>query len=134
MEELNLSNVDHSVARLHQTPATDQEVGLAEAYKAGVVGPLPTAAPVAPAWLQAFQANIDQQFNNFNQQLANVAQQLNVIANELVAMRGEQPILLANSTAGPGEPLYNPNMPGEWVPLLAPSSRDELRSYTREWP
>jgi hypothetical protein len=117
-------------------PATAHEVGIAECYKAALVfsAAAPGQIPAAPPWVQALQANMNQQFANVNQQFANVNQQLANIANDIAAMRNEQPILLANSQAGNREPLYNPTIPG-WV-LLAPphpTTRDELFVFTREF-
>ena len=127
-------------------PATAHEVGLAESYKAALVysagaalpaGGAPPAA-VAPPWLQAFQANINQQFNqqfaNINQQFANVNLQLVNITNDITAMRNEHPILLVNSQAGTHGPLFDPTLPG-WALLAAPNptTRDELLMFTREF-
>jgi hypothetical protein len=110
-------------------PATAHEVGIAECYKAALVFSAtdPAQVPAAPLWVQALQANMNQQFANINLQLAN-------IANDIAAMRNEQPILLANSQAGNREPLFNPTVPG-WV-LLAPphpTTRDQLFVFTREF-
>ncbi len=84
------------------------------------------AAAAAPPWVQALQANMNQQFANVNLQLVK-------IANDIAAIRAEQPILLANSQAGNHGPLYDPTLPG-WV-LLGfphPTTRDELVTFTRE--
>jgi len=110
-------------------PATAQEVGLAECYKAALVFAAvpPALVPVAPPWVQALQVGMNAQFANVNAQLAQ-------ITNDIAAMRHEQPILLANSQAGNHEPLYDPTVPG-WV-LLAPphpTTRDQLKSFTREF-
>ena len=90
--------------------------------------------PVAPPWVQAIQANLDQQFANVNRQLVNVNQQLVDITNVLTNLQNEKTILLANSQAGNQEPLYDPTNPG-WTLLVPPhpTTRDELFVFTGEF-
>jgi hypothetical protein len=144
--------------------ATTNEIGQAEAYKTAVIFSHSPGDNAAPLWLANLTANIQQianltqqntaniqQIANSTQQntdniqqitddLANLTGQLWQIANDVAFLRQrttEQPIILANSQAGPRGPLYNPTimLAQGWAPLLAapnPRTRDELLVFTGE--
>ncbi|KAF8528103.1 hypothetical protein BU17DRAFT_81333 [Hysterangium stoloniferum] len=107
-----------------QNPATDQEVGLAEVYKNALIFQCAPGS-VGPPWLQAFQLQIQQNFQQIVHDIAG-------IRNDIALLRQEQPILLANSQAGTKGLLYNPVQNG-WVLLAAPNpaNRDELLTFTQ---
>jgi hypothetical protein len=112
-------------------PATADEVGAAECYKAALVfAAAPAHQPVAPPWAQA----IHQQLVHLRDDLAGVRADIVGVRNDITVMRNEQPILLANGCAVRHEPLYNPTVPG-WVLLAAPhpTTRDQLLTFTREF-
>ena len=93
-------------------PATADKVGQAVAYKAGLsFAAVPP--PGAPAWVQGLYDYLNNRFE---------------------VARGEQVILLANSQAGHGAPLYDPTLPGQWASLVAPNptSRDDLMGFDCE--
>ncbi|KAF8529715.1 hypothetical protein BU17DRAFT_79801 [Hysterangium stoloniferum] len=115
---------------ISQNPATNQEVGLAEVYKTALIFQC-APGPVEPPWLQAFQANIQQNFQQIAHNLAAIRDDIAAIRNDIALLRQEQPILLANSQAGTKGPLYNPVQNG-WVLLAAPNpvTKDELLTFT----
>ena len=104
--------------------ATTDEVGQAMSYKAGLsfaVEP-PAGAPAgAPDWVQALYVYLDNRFN--------------ATQNNIAQLCDEQLVLLANSQAGNGLPLYDPTLPGQWALLAAPNptTRDDLMAFDREW-
>ena len=114
--------VDNSISgNTHPNPATDHEVGLAEAYKTALVFAC-APGPAAPPWLANLQVQVNQ-----------IAADVAAIRNDIAQSRREQPILLANSQAGTRGRLYDPTANG-WVLLVAPNpaTRDELMKFTRE--
>ncbi len=75
--------------------ATDEEVGQAIAYKAGLsfaTIPPEGVPPAAPAWVQGLFEYLDNRFN--------------AIDNSIQSIRGEFSILLANSHTALDAPLY----------------------------
>jgi len=116
-------HVIDSALDLQNNRATAEEVGQAEAYKAALTFAVAPAA--APAWVQALQAHIDNQFDALNIRIATEIQQLRV----------EQSILSENSRAGNFGPLYDPTVLGQWVLLAAPNPtcRSDLLTFDREW-
>jgi len=103
--------------------ATTDEVGQAMSYKAGLsfaVEP-PAGAPAgAPDWVQALYVYLDNRFN--------------ATQNNIAQLCDEQLVLLANSQAGNGLPLYDPTLPGQWALLAGPNptTRDDLMAFDRE--
>ena len=119
---------------MHPHPATEDEIGRAEAYKAAVIFNIIPGA--APAWLQVLQANLAQQFQHLLQPLTNdiaaIHNDIASIRNDIAILKQEQPILLANSRAGFREPLYDPRQAEQWILLAAPNptTKAELMSFT----
>ncbi|KAF8528098.1 hypothetical protein BU17DRAFT_81328 [Hysterangium stoloniferum] len=105
-----------SLGNVVQNPATDHEVGLAEACPHL---PVCTQSCWTP-WLQAFQANIQQNFQQLQQNFQKMVHDIAGINNGIALLQQEQPILLANSQAGTKGPLYNSVQNG-WVLLAAPN-------------
>jgi hypothetical protein len=85
---------------------------------------LADAPLAAPAWVQGLYARIDTRLEAVQH-----AMQI-----DLARLRGEHAVLLANSQAGHGAPLYDPTLPNQWALLIAPNptSRDDLMSFDRE--
>ena len=103
--------------------ATDEEVGQAIAYEAGLSFATlpPEGGPLAaPAWVQGLFGYLNNRFDT--------------IDNSIRGVQGEFTILLANSHAALDAPLYDPTRPGEWVFLAAPNptSRDNLMTFDCE--
>ena len=73
-------------------------------------------AAAAPIWVQGLYAYLD------------------AAKNDIARLRGEHMILLANSQAGHGSPLYDPTFPAQWTLLAAPNptSRNDLMAFDRK--
>ncbi|KAJ3517312.1 hypothetical protein NLJ89_g575 [Agrocybe chaxingu] len=137
----------------HQTPATADVVGKAEAYRSSLVFAV-DQGPAAPAWLQdltasinAIRVDVTAMRGNINTMQANIntlqadftTMQANFNAMQgdvaqLLQRSDEQPVLLANSRAGTREPLYDPTqLQGNWAaPLVRPQHRDDLLTMSAQ--
>ena len=131
-------------------PATDDEVGQAVGYKAGLSFAAVPPPGAEPAWVRGLYAYLDNKFEAVHAEFEALRSEVQAVHGEVQAVRGEvqavhgevqavrgehwQAILLANSQAGHIAPLYDPTRPGQWALLVAPNptSRDNLMGFDCE--
>jgi hypothetical protein len=132
-------------------PATDDEVGQAVGYKAGLSFAAVPPPGAEPAWVRGLYAYLDNKFEAVHAEFEALRSEVQAVHGEVQAVRGEvqavhgevqavrgevqavhgevqavrgehwQAILLANSQAGHIAPLYDPTRPGQWALLVAPN-------------